>query len=107
MRITIQPRSVLRVLQLVRMAYAPLMKERVLLLPLIGDEKLCDGLSEVQLVAVVLCKLMIHLSLSVTLTQIRHFERGISTCRELVSCELHAVLGCLVPIPLEHLLSRS
>ena len=53
MRITIQPRSVLRVLQLVRMAYAPLMKERVLLLPLIGDEKLCDGLSEVQLVAVV------------------------------------------------------
>jgi hypothetical protein len=28
---------------------APLMNKRVLLLPLIGDEKLCDGLSETQL----------------------------------------------------------
>ena len=29
------------------------MKERVLLLPLTGDEKLCDGLSEVHEVAIV------------------------------------------------------
>ncbi len=52
MRITIQPRAVLRVPQLDHMAHVPLMRERVLLLPLIGDEKLCDGLSEVQVVAV-------------------------------------------------------
>jgi hypothetical protein len=33
--------------------HAPLMKKRVLLLPLMGDEKLCDGLSEALVVAVV------------------------------------------------------
>jgi len=32
---------------------APLMNKRVLLLPLIGDEKLCDGLSEAQRYALV------------------------------------------------------
>ena len=48
---TSEARSVLRACSLIGFCVAaPLMKERVLLLPLIGDEKYCDGLSEVQFV---------------------------------------------------------